>query len=35
MELMVLEMEATSFAIEKLESKAKNLILGSLLVLQK
>lgn len=35
MELMVLDMEATSFATEKLESKAKNLILGSLLVLQK
>ncbi len=35
MKLMVLEMEATSFVIKKLESKAKSLILSSLLVLQK
>jgi hypothetical protein len=35
MKLMVLEMEAISFAIKKLESKAKNLILVYLLVLQK
>jgi hypothetical protein len=33
MKLMVLEMEATSFVIKKLESKAKSLILSSLLVL--
>jgi hypothetical protein len=35
MKLMVLEMEATPFATKKLESKAKSLISGSLLVLQK
>ncbi|CAM6042219.1 unnamed protein product [Sphagnum compactum] len=35
MKLMVSEMEATSLATEKLESKAESLISGSLLVLQK